>query len=186
MTHNQIDYWNLVENRRHNRATESLTGQDVAIRGGTLTELQRHNIASENISYASINQADLASQRAAAATRYSSDVASAASRYAADTSAATQRYSAQLNAETQRYNVDQQTSAQNYNTNVMSAAQRYGADKQSENVQHQVEATKRGQDVQAGVAGLNVMTDLTKTWWKSQTDPLTSLTRGIPNLLGGD
>lgn len=52
MTHNQIDFRNSVENERHNREMERLTGENQA-------ELARHNMASE----AETNRANLASEQ---------------------------------------------------------------------------------------------------------------------------
>jgi hypothetical protein len=53
MTRNQIDYWNMVENKRHNVVTEGETNRhNVATEGidiGKLSESARHNVVTENI-----------------------------------------------------------------------------------------------------------------------------------------
>lgn len=82
MTHNQIDYWNLIEakransareseNFRHNQQVEDLTRQ-------ANSETQRHNEASEmnerNRIAASTGASNYAAQLSSAATRYAADL----------------------------------------------------------------------------------------------------------------
>lgn len=70
MTGNQINYWNMVENKRHNLAGESETARhnkrsedidlsEISLRSDTLAETQRSNLANEAIKGRS-NDIDLA------------------------------------------------------------------------------------------------------------------------------
>lgn len=71
MTRNQIDFWNMRETGRHNRATEVEVGRhnrvSEAVDLGNLQELSRHNLATEAV--ASRN-ADISQFSAAEAARH--------------------------------------------------------------------------------------------------------------------
>lgn len=47
MTHNQIDYQKVIEDRRHNTATEALTGQQIQVSQQVAAETARSNLARE-------------------------------------------------------------------------------------------------------------------------------------------
>lgn len=60
ITRNQIEYWNLQENKRHNITTETETKRhNVAGEGidiGRLQETKRHNLVTEDISYRDLEE----------------------------------------------------------------------------------------------------------------------------------
>lgn len=58
MTHNQIDYQKLIEDRRHNTVTEALTGQQIQVSQQVAAETARSNSARE----AETNRANLSSE----------------------------------------------------------------------------------------------------------------------------
>lgn len=47
----QVAYWNMIEQRRHNKETERLTARQQEIDKSALAENRRHNLASESIGY---------------------------------------------------------------------------------------------------------------------------------------
>lgn len=128
MTHNQIDYARYREDRRHNRASEkentrhNTAQEGETLRHNTVTELQtgqtitetnRHNLATESLQDKQIvTQAETA-------------------RYAADKQAETTITAANINAAASMYGADQAAAANRYSANMSYAAQKYYADAQS-------------------------------------------------------
>lgn len=53
MTHNQIEYWNLQENKRHNTVTEAETGRHNVV---TENETQRHNVETEEFNISQLQE----------------------------------------------------------------------------------------------------------------------------------
>lgn len=53
MTHNQIEYWNLQENKRHNTVTEAETGRHNVV---TESETQRHNVETEEFNISQLQE----------------------------------------------------------------------------------------------------------------------------------
>lgn len=65
----QVAYWNMIEQRRHNRETERLTAKQQEIDKSALAENKRHNLANESIGY---QQASASLTSASAAWKNSS------------------------------------------------------------------------------------------------------------------
>lgn len=173
MTHNQIDYWNMIETKRHNMAMEQLNQQDVDIRAGTLSEATRHNVAQEGLGLATIHQQDISSQRATAAQRYASELGYSSSLYAADTS----RYGYDLNALTQQYNTELNAGTQRYIADVNAATQRYNTDISSLNTERQAQATERGQTLNSATTVWRESADKAYAWYQQNTNPMNYINR---------
>lgn len=47
----QVAYWNMIEQRRHNKETERLTAIQQELDRSALAETRRHNLANESIGY---------------------------------------------------------------------------------------------------------------------------------------
>lgn len=163
MTTNQIAYNAMLENKRHNIATEYETQRsnvaretetskhnraDELIRTTANTEQARHNIATER------NQI-YAADKNYAASIYTADQHALATRYAADRSYAASTYGAQINA----------------------AASRYAADKRSQDVQSQNLVSTNNSIRQA-------QTSITNTKMNNWTTGTTSILKTVVDAVG--
>nr|AVA30670.1 hypothetical protein [Picobirnavirus sp.] len=173
MTKNQIDYWNYVEGKRHNQATEvelershrateeissKYNDSVIELRGQELGETSRHNVAVET----ETKRSNLAKEKETAEHNDEMENIGYMQAAAAQTSAGAALISAQaaqMNAETNRYSTKQSiretqrhNAAVERNTQYANVTQRTHYDRtDAESARHNVateNATDRSLDIQ--------------------------------------
>lgn len=131
MTHNQIEYWSLKEDQRHNRAVETETNrQNVAV----LEETKRHNVASENFNLSSL----------AETTRHNKA-----------TETETQRHNIAGEKEVQRHNV----ATEQFNLSALAETSRHNKASEGLQAQANTEAARHNVAVESETYRSNVFSE---------------------------